>query len=94
MTYTPTGDRIFVRPDTMPEQSEAGLVLVLEQRPEFTGTVVALGEGPFTKNGARLPHFVKRGDRIVFSPSSGQELYFENEKLLAMSEWDVLAVIN
>lgn len=95
MTYTPTGDRIFVRPDPYPEKSQAGIWLTqMDHNLDFTGTVVAVGEGPTTKAGVRLPHFVHVGDRVLFSPMSGQELFFENKTLLVLREDDVLAIID
>lgn len=89
-----TADRILVRPDPLPEMTKSGLHLMLETRPNFTGTVVALGEGPVTKRGVRLEHYVELGDHVIFSPSAGEEMYFENEVLFVMREEDVLAVID
>ena len=92
-TYTPTLDRIFVRPDPQPERTASGILLALEPRPQFTGTVVAVGEGMRTKVGLLLPHAVEVGQRIVFGGNVGEELYFEDEMLFVMREEDVMAVL-
>jgi co-chaperonin GroES (HSP10) len=46
-----------------------------------------------TAKGVRLPHVCAVGEQIVFSPDTGSELYFETEKVIALREQDVLAVI-
>ena len=95
MNLTVRGDRIFVRPDMQPTQTESGLHIVYDrQQSTMTGTVVAVGDGPVTRKGVKLPHIVSVDERIVFSPDSGEELIFEREVLLSMKEEDVLAVID
>lgn len=89
------GDLVFVRPLSQPDRSDAGLHLVYDhQQSTVRGNVVAVGDGPYTANGVLLPHFVSVGDDIVFSPESGEELIFEKETLIALREWDVLAIID
>lgn len=87
-------DLVFIRPDEQPTMSEGGLHLVYDrQRSTMRGTVVALGQGPFTQKGVRLPHFVNLGDKVVFSPDSGEEMIFERETVIAMREEQILAVV-
>lgn len=87
-------DLIFVRPEDQPTMSDGGLHLVYDrQRSTQRGTVVALGDGPVTEKGVRLPHVCTVGDRVIFSPDSGTELIFEKVNVIAMREHDVLAVI-
>jgi co-chaperonin GroES (HSP10) len=38
-------------------------------------------------------HLVKVGDHVIFSPASGEELVFEKEIYVSMSEEDILAII-
>lgn len=87
-------DRVFIRPDKQPDMSEGGLHLIYDrQHSTMRGTVVALGDGPVTAKGVRLPHTVAVGDRVIFSPDVGEELFFEKESVIAMSEEHILAVI-
>lgn len=39
-------------------------------------------------------HLVQPGDRVLFAPGAGEELYFERDLLIAMTEDDVMAVID
>jgi chaperonin GroES len=86
-------DLAIVRPEDQPTETASGLALMYDrQRSTMRGTVVALGAGPVTAKGVRLPHDIQVGDRVIFSPDAGCELFFERETLLALREWDILAV--
>lgn len=88
------GDLAFVRPEVLPSTSASGLHLVHER--EFVpmvGEVIALGEGPRSRNGTLLPHFVSVGDRVIFAPEVYQEVQFQQETLLVMSEHDITGII-
>lgn len=39
-------------------------------------------------------HLVNVGDRVLFSPDTGEELIFEKDLLVAMKEDDILAVVD
>lgn len=89
-----SGDLVFIRPEALPSRSEAGLHLVHErQSSTVSGHVVALGEGPRSRNGTLLPHHVQIGDRVIFAPENYQEVQFQKETILAMAEDDILAII-
>ena len=95
MNLTVVGPRVFIRPDKLPEQTESGLHIVYDrQDATVSGRVVALGDGPTTSKGVTLDHFVSVGDRVVFSPSAGQEVFFEREVFISVDENDILAVID
>ncbi|MCR4339553.1 MAG: hypothetical protein NUW01_06665 [Gemmatimonadaceae bacterium] len=87
------GDRVAIRPDQQPTQTASGLHLVYDrQQTTMRGTVIALGDGPLIK-GTQVPHIVTVGDKVIFSPDSGEELSFEHDVLLVMRELDILAVV-
>lgn len=96
MKMTVLDDRVFVRPDQMPEMTSDGLLHLVHDRQAstMTGEVVAVGKGPLTPSGKRYSHQVKVGDKVVFSPDSGNELIFERDLLISMKETDLLAVIS
>lgn len=95
MILTVRGDRIFVRPASMPTMTANGLLHIVHDRQRATmrGTVVAVGDGPTTRTGVRLPHIVAVGDVVIFSPDAGEELMFEKDLFIAMREHDVLAIV-
>lgn len=43
MTLKPIGDRVLIKPDRPPTETESGLILAEQPKPEETGTVVAVG---------------------------------------------------
>lgn len=43
MNITPLSDRVLIKPDAPPTQTESGLHLVQHYTPDLTGTVVAVG---------------------------------------------------
>lgn len=95
MNLTVLDDRVFVRPDELPEMSSDGLLHLVHREPHatMTGTVVAVGEGPLTFSGKRYAHLVSVGDRVVFSPNHGTELVFERDLFVVLRETDLLAVV-
>lgn len=95
MNLVVVGPRAFIRPDQMPEMTADGLLHLVHERQKstMTGTVVALGDGPRSRKGETLPHIVAVGDRVVFSPTSGEELIFEKDMLVSLLEDDILAIL-
>lgn len=89
------GDLVFVKPAEQPKYSDSGLELIYNrQHSTMRGTVIALGEGPRSRNGTLLPHLVKLHDHVIFSPDAGQELHFEKEVVMCLPEDEILAVIS
>lgn len=94
MTLSPVGDRILIRIDEAPSQTPGGIVLPDQARKSSTqGTVVAAGPGLRADNGFRQSLDVEEGDRVIFLKHAGVEVEFGGEKLLAMSESELIAVI-
>ena len=58
------------------------------------GTVLAVGPGRITDEGAKLPMDVKEGDTILYGKYSGTEVTVDGDELLIIRESDVLAIIN
>jgi len=62
MNLSVIGPHVFIRPDSLPEQSSTGLHLVYDrQHSTMTGTVVAVGDGPeFVKQAYRAGYEAAR----------------------------------
>lgn len=91
MTLKPLADRVLIKPDDPPSQTESGLHLIEHWRAEQTGTVAAMGAL------TRTPDF-KVGDAVIFAPTAGEELRVnlgepDETRYLLLRESDVLAVI-
>lgn len=43
MNLKPLGDRVLIKPEQPPTETESGLVLAEHRKPEQTGTVIAVG---------------------------------------------------
>lgn len=94
MNLTIRGPHILVEPEPVPEATASGLALVPERAYHHDrGTVVAIGDGPVSKKGTPRDHYVTVGDRVLFSPEAGQEVWFESTAYLFLREEDVLAVL-
>lgn len=88
-------DRIFIKPDRLPEMTESGLHLVYDrQNSTMMGTVAAIGDGPLTNKGVRYEHIVDVGDRVLFNADSGDEVFFERDIVIVMKEDAILAVVS
>ncbi len=91
----PLGDHVVVK-RLEAEQKTAGGILLPDaaQEKPHQGRVLSVGDGRQLKDGRRIGSQVSEGDRVLFSPYSGMEFEVDGEKLLIMSEQDLLAVID
>lgn len=92
----PLHDKIIVRRDEAEDRTAAGIYLPEKAKDTpKTGVVEAVGTGNLnTDTGKLIPLSVKKGDRVIFSSYAGSEVKLGDEKLLIMSEDEVLAVID
>ena len=91
----PLHDKIIVRRDEAEDRTAAGIILPEKAKDTpKTGIVEAVGTGNTnTDTGKLIPLTVKKGDRVIFSSYAGSEVKLNDDKLLIMSEEEVLAVI-
>lgn len=98
----PVGPRLLVLRDPDENRTRGGLYIPgAARRPMFTGTVRALGAGARRRaDGSWVPHVLRAGDRILFSPNvehdfaGGRgELLIGAEIWVILTEDDVGAVI-
>jgi chaperonin GroES len=91
----PIGDHVVVKRLEAEHKTAGGIVLpdAAQEKPH-QGRVLSVGDGRQLKDGRRIGSQVSEGDRVLFSPYSGMEVEIDGEKLLIMSEQDLLAVID
>ncbi len=93
MNVKPLGQRVLVKPLSTEEKTKSGIYLPesAKEKPE-EGEVIAVGEGKYIE-GKLVPLSVKKGDKILFSKYSPDEIKVEGKELLMVKEEDILAVI-
>ena len=94
MKIVPLGDKVVVQRLKAEEKTTGGIVLPdsAQEKPQ-QGKVLSVGDGHVLENGRRSPIQVQEGDRVFFSSYAGNEVSVDGDKLLIMSEDDILAVI-
>jgi len=95
MKVRPLGDRVVVKPLTKEEVTVSGIIIpdtVDKERPE-QGEVIAIGPGRLLDNGQRATMDLTVGDKIVFKKYAPDEIEVGDEKVLVVSESDVMAVL-
>ena len=94
MKIRPLHDRVIVRRVEEKKTTVSGLIIPdsSAEKPS-RGEVVAAGNGRISADGKVIPLDVKVGDTVMFGQYSGSEITVDEEKLLVMSEDEIVAVI-
>ena len=77
------------------EEMTAGGVLLPDTAREIPqqGRVLSVGDGRLLSSGSRVPHQVSEGDRVLFQQWAGTEVEINGQKLLILSEDEILAIV-
>jgi chaperonin GroES len=91
----PLADRVVVQALEETEQMRGGLYIpdTAKEKPQ-QGTIIAVGPGKLSDEGARIDPDVKVGQRVLYGKYSGTEVSVDGEEFLILRESDILAVIN
>ncbi|MDT8273751.1 MAG: co-chaperone GroES [Desulfomonilia bacterium] len=94
MKVRPLQDRVIVKRMEEDQKTKGGIIIpdTAKEKPQM-GEVIAVGPGKKTDEGKLLPLDVKKGDKILFSKYSGNDIKIDGEELLIMREDDILGVI-
>jgi chaperonin GroES len=95
MTIKPLHDNVVIKPLEAQKTTKAGILLpdtVEKGKPE-QGTVLAVGAGKNLDNGTVAKMSVKVGDKVMFKKYAAEEIEICGEKVLLVSENDILAVL-
>jgi chaperonin GroES len=94
MKLVPVGEKIIVKRLHAEEKTSGGIVLpdAAQKRPR-QGRVLSVGDGRLLPDGTRADHQVSEGDRVLFEEYAGVEVKVNGDKLLIMSESEILAVV-
>ncbi|HNQ85940.1 MAG TPA: co-chaperone GroES [Deltaproteobacteria bacterium] len=94
MKVKPLHDRVLVKRIEEEQKTKGGIIIpdTAKEKPQM-GEVIAAGGGRKTEDGKVIPLDVKKGDKVLFSKYSGNEIKIEGVELLIMREEDILGVI-
>lgn len=79
--FKPLNNRILVKPDEVPNETDSGIMLGDSKEKPVTGTVV-VGN-----------YLLKEGDKILFSKFGFDETEIENVVYYVVSETNVLGIL-
>jgi len=95
MKIKPLNDRVIVLRVSEEQKTAGGIIIpdTAKEKPQ-EGKVIAVGPGKMDESGKRTPLEVKKGDRVLFSKYSGNEIKIDGEEHVFMREDDILAILD
>lgn len=90
----PLGDRVLIKPLPAQEVTKSGIVIpdTAKEAPA-EGEVVAIGEGKI-KEGKKHEFSVKKGDKVLYSKYSGDEIKIDGQEYKIMKEEEILGILS
>jgi chaperonin GroES len=94
MKVRPLQDRVLIRRVAEEEKTKGGIIIpdTAKEKPA-EGEVIAVGNGKYDDKGKQRPLTVKKGDRVLFSKYSGNDIKIDGVDHLIMREDDLLGVL-
>jgi len=86
------GSRLLIRAAKEKTESAGGIILTTAEKPMY-GEVLYVGPGDYTADGEFIETSVKPGDTVMYTHNVGEEIEFEDETLLLMSEGQLVGVV-
>ena len=98
MKLKPVNDKIVVKPKEKPDDNitDSGIILpdTAAGGELSEGIVISVGQGMYSTSGNLIPVIVKEGDNVLYSSHAmAQEYTLNDEKLIIMSQNEVLSVV-
>ena len=93
MKLVPLSDRVVLKQCEAEETTKSGIILTssAQEKPQ-EAEVIAVGPGGIV-DGKEVTMQVKEGQKVIYSKYAGTEVKYEGEKLLIVSERDILAIL-
>ncbi|MCK4466158.1 MAG: co-chaperone GroES [Bacteroidales bacterium] len=95
MKIKPLSNNILIESIKEEEKTKSGILLpdtAEKEKPE-QGKVIAVGPGKTLSSGKILPINVKKGDIVLFTKYSPNEIKVDGKEYLIAKEEDILAII-
>ena len=90
----PLSDKVVILPQEEGEQMYGNIIVpdAGKEKPEI-GTVMAVGDGRITNEGAIIQNQLKVGQKVIVPKFGAQVVALENETYIIASENDILGII-
>ena len=90
----PLSDKVVILPQEEGEQMYGNIIVpdAGKEKPEI-GTVMAVGDGRVTNEGAIIQNQLKVGQKVIVPKFGAQVVVVENETYIIASENDILGII-
>ena len=90
----PLGDKVVILPQEEGEQMYGNIIVpdAGKEKPEI-GTVMAVGDGRITDEGAIIQNQLKVGQKVIVPKFGAQIVVVENETYIIASENDIIGII-
>lgn len=94
MKLRPLTDHLVIEP-LKEERKKGGIILpdTVDKERSEKGKVLAVGPGKIDKDGKRIVMEVKKGDTVLFTKYSPNEIKVDGKDYLIIKQEDVLAVL-
>ncbi len=94
----PLGDRVLVEPVDEKEtgsKTKSGIIIpdTVDRERSEQGTIVAVGEGKRNDEGKIIPLSVKKGQKVIFSKYSKDEIKIGDKEYFIVGESNILAIV-
>lgn len=93
MSIRPLGDRVVIKRLEAEETTKSGIVLTgaSKEKPQ-EAEVISVGPGGIV-DGKEVKMELKVGDKVLFSKYAGNEIKFEGQEYIIISQSEILAVV-
>lgn len=90
----PLNDRVLIKMIETEETTKSGIILSAgsQEKPQIA-EVVEVGPGEVDENGKRVEMQVKKGDKVITSKYSGNEVKYEGIDYIIVRQSDILAIV-
>ena len=90
----PLGNRVLIKMIEAEETTKSGIILSAgsQEKPQIA-EVVEVGPGEVDENGKIVEMQVKKGDKVITSKYSGNEIKYEGIDYIIVKQSDILAIV-
>ena len=90
----PLNDKVLIKMIEAEETTKSGIILSAgsQEKPQIA-EVVEVGPGEVDENGKKVEMQVKKGDKVITSKYSGNEIKYEGIDYIIVKQSDILAIV-